>query len=312
MELREIRYFLAVADELHFGRAAARLHISQPPLTQHIKKLEADLGVRLFDRNRRTVKLTASGQAMLDEARRIVGDIEGMRRIVQRTELGETGLLRAGFMSSAPFAKARELYTCLARDMRGISVTWHGLTTSEQVRALQLHQIDLGFIHLPGEHPGLKVQTVVDDRLVLAVHASHPLAGRNSAPLKAFSADGFILPPRASAPGLYDLIIATCNAAGFSPAIPHRARDMLAMISLVSIGSGVSIVPRWLTGAGFPDVCFLDIAGRVPQVQLALAWNPENKSPVLQRALTAFQVLLARPKKKAPSKRASARKRAVA
>lgn len=293
MELRELRYFLAVADELHFGRAAARLHISQPPLTQHIKKLEADLGVRLFDRNKRSVRLTAAGAAMLDEARRIVDDLEGMRRIVQRTELGETGLLRAGFMSSAPFAKARQLYTCLARELRGISVTWHGLTTSEQVRALQLHQIDLGFLHLPAECPGLMVHPVADDRLVLAVHASHPLASRKSAPLKAFAGDGFILPPRASAPGLYDLIIATCNAAGFSPAIPHRARDMLAMISLVSIGSGVSVVPRWLTSAGFPDVCFLDITGRVPHVQLALAWNPDNRSPVLRRALAAFQALLA-------------------
>lgn len=293
MEFREIRYFLAVAEELHFGRAAARLNISQPPLTQHIKKLEADLGVRLFDRNRRTVKLTESGKAMVDEARRILGDIDGIRRIVQRTGLGETGMIRAGFMSSAPFAKARELYTCLARELRGISVTWHGLTTSEQIRALQLQQIDVGFVHLPAEHPGLKVHPIVGGRLVIAVHASHPMAARASAPLKAFSTDGFILPPRESAPGFYDLIIATCNGAGFSPAIPHHARDMLAMISLVSIGSGVSVVPRWLTSAGFPDVRFLEIAGRVPQVQLALAWNPLNKSAALKRALTAFQVLLA-------------------
>lgn len=293
MELRGLRYFLAVAQELHFGRAALRLHISQPPLTQHIKKLEADLGAQLFERTKRSVKLTAAGTALLHEAQRVLGDVEGLRRVVRVAQSGETGLLRAGFMSSAPFARARELYACLARDLPGVSVIWHGLTTSEQIRALQAMQIDLGFLHLPADTQGLKVLPVVKDRLVLAVHVSHPQAARKSAPLRLFREDGFILPPRESAPGLHDLIVATCAAAGFSPQIPHRARDMLAMISLVSIGSGVSIVPRWLTAAGFPDVRYLQIQGRIPMVELALAWNPANASPVLARALPALEATLA-------------------
>lgn len=293
MELRGLRYFLAVAQELHFGRAAARLHISQPPLTQHIKKLEADLGVLLFERTRRSVTLTPAGTALLHEARRLIGDVEGLRRVVRIAESGETGLLRAGFMSSAPFARARELYKCLARDLPGVTVIWHGLTTSEQSHALRSMQIDLGFLHLPSDTSDLQILPVVSDRLVLAVHGSHPLAGRRSAPLALFHDDGFILPPRESAPGLHDRIIATCSAAGFSPSIPHRARDMLAMISLVSIGSGVSIVPRWLTASGFPDVHYLDIEGDAPVVELVLAWNPRNTSPVLARALTALHAMLA-------------------
>jgi DNA-binding transcriptional LysR family regulator len=296
MELRGLRYFLAVAQELHFGRAALRLHISQPPLTQHIKKLEADLGVLLFDRTKRSVKLTAAGAALLVEAQRVLVDVEGLRRVVRVAESGETGLLRAGFMSSAPFARARELYACLARDLPGVSVTWHGLTTSEQVHALRAGQIDLGFLHLPADTSGLEALTVVRDRLVIAVHASHPQAGRSAAPLRLFRDDGFILPPRESAPGLHDLIVGTCTSAGFSPAIPHRARDMLAMISLVSIGSGVSIVPRWLTAAGFPDVRFLRIQGPSPMVELALAWNPDNPSPVLARALRPMRAMLAGPR----------------
>ncbi len=292
MELRGLRYFLAVAQELHFGRAAARLHISQPPLTQHIKKLEADLGVLLFDRSKRAIKLTVAGTALLHEAQRVIGDVEGLRRVVRVAQSGETGLLRAGFMSSAPFARARELYACLARDLPGVSVVWHGLTTSEQIRALHAGQIDLGFLHLPADTSGLEVLPVVRDRLVLAVHVSHPQAGRSSAPLRLFSDDGFILPPRESAPGLHDLIVATCTAAGFSPSIPHRARDMLAMISLVSIGSGVSIVPRWLTATGFPDVRYLQIEGPAPTVELALAWSRDNDSPVLGRALQAMRTML--------------------
>lgn len=289
MELRGLRYFLAVAQELHFGRAAARLHISQPPLTQHIKKLETDLGVLLFERTKRSVKLTAAGAALLHEARRVLGDVEGLRHVVHVAQSGETGLLRAGFMSSAPFARARELYKCLARDLPGVSVTWHGLTTSEQIRALRQGQIDLGFLHLPADTAGLEVAPVVRDRLVLAVHVSHPQGHRASASLSTFKHDGFILPPRESAPGLHDLIVATCSAAGFSPEIPHRARDMLAMISLVSIGAGVSIVPRWLDATGFPDVRCLRIRGPSPIVELVLAWNPENPSPVLKRALSTLR-----------------------
>jgi len=289
MEIRDLRYFLAVADELHFGRAAAKLHISQPPLTQHIKKLEADLDVRLFDRNKRSVKLTNAGVALVDEARRLVNDAESLKRLVQNSESGDTGLLRAGFMSAAPLANAREFFICLTQELPGISVAWHGLTTSEQIQALHLKQIDLGFVHLPADCAGLKVLPIVSDQLVIAVYKSHPLANRKTAELKNFSQDRFILPPRSSAPGLYDLMIATCNAAGFSPIIPHRARDMISMVSLVSVGSGVSIVPRWLAGAGFPDVRFLTITGRVPTVQLALAWNPGNTSSVLQRALIALQ-----------------------
>ncbi|MFT3805080.1 MAG: LysR substrate-binding domain-containing protein [Burkholderiaceae bacterium] len=291
MDLRGLRYFLAVAQELHFGRAAARLHISQPPLTQHVKKLEADLGVLLFDRNKRSVRLTAAGEALMLEARRLLGDVEGLRRVVRIAQSGETGLLRAGFMSSAPFARARELYACLAQRLPGVSVIWHGLTSSEQAHALRMQQIDLAFLHLPADTDGLRVVPIVRDQLVMAVHASHPMAGRRQARLEAFRDDGFILPPRESAPGLHDLIVATCLQAGFSPSIPHRARDMLAMISLVSIGAGVSIVPRWLTAAGFPDVRFLRLHAS-PTVELALAWNPDNRSPVLARALVALQGML--------------------
>lgn len=288
MELRALRYFVAVAQELHFGRAAARLHISQPPLTEHIRRLETELGARLFDRTSRSVRLTPAGAALLPEARRLLGDVESLRRTVRITQAGDTGIIRCGFMSSAPFARAREIYQCVVRDLPGVAVNWQGLTSSEQIHALRQGQLDLGFIHLPAATEGLEVRTVVRDRLVIAVHATHPLSARRRVALGRFRDDGFILPPRESAPGLHDLIVATCSAAGFSPEIPHRARDMLAMISLVSIGSGVSIVPRWLSASGFPEVRYLSITGPTPIVELAMAWNPGNRSPVLRRALAAI------------------------
>jgi len=295
MDLRGLRYFMVLAQELHFGRAAIRLNISQPPLTQHIKKLEADLGALLFERNNRTVRLTVAGTALLHETRRVIGDIDGLRRVVREAQSGEMGLLRAGFMSSAPFARSQELYGCLARDLPGVSVTWYGLTTSEQIRALRNFQIDLGFLHLPADIRGLTLLPVISDKMVLAVHVSHRFANRQRAQLSLFCDDGFILPPRENAPGLHDLIVSTCQAAGFSPEIPHRARDMLAMIGLVSMGTGVAMVPRWLTASGFPDVRYLQISEPCPTVQLVLAWNPENKSPVLRRSLDALERALTRP-----------------
>lgn len=300
MELRGLRYFLAVAEELHFGRAAARLHISQPPLTQHIKKLESDLGVLLFDRNKHSVRLTSAGSALLHEARRVLGDVDGLRRVVHVAQSGETGVLRVGFMNSAPFAKARDLYGCLARDLPGVSVAWHGLTTAQQISALRNDQIDLAMLHLPADTEGFALLPVVRDRLVVAVHASHPQAHRTSVSLSVFRHDGFILPPRENAPGLHDLIVSTCLDAGFSPDIPHRARDMMAMIALVSIGSGVSVVPRWLTSTGFPEVRYLGIRGPSPMVELALAWRPDNPSPVMERALAAIRQTLARPRPHRP------------
>lgn len=291
MEFRELRYFLAVAEELHFGRAARRLHISQPPLTHHIQKLEADLGVRLFDRSPRSVSLTAAGAAMVEEARKIVGDIDELRGAVQRARHGKIGLLRAGFMSSIPFARGPSLFDWLTHDLTDVTVTWHGLRTSEQINALRAMQIDIGFIHLPADHRGLTVRPIAVGRFVLAVHRSHPLAGRRRASLKSFRDDGFVLPPRDISPGLYDLLIGACTSAGFSPVVRHRAREFLAILSLVSIGSGVALVPGWLREAGFPGVSFIELTDDVPMAQLAIVWHPENPSPTLARALEALERL---------------------
>jgi len=285
MELRGLRYFLAVAQELHFGRAAARLHISQPPLTEHIKRLEAELGVQLFQRTKRSVKITPAGTALLLEAQRVLGDIESMQQVVRLADHGMNGILRAGFMSSATYAGIGSVSKHLMRHLPDMSITWHGMTTSEQVLALQSMQIDLGFLHLPCDARGLQVRPITRDVLVVVLHASHPLARHRTISLIDLRDDDFVLPPRASAPGLHDLITSTCRDAGFSPLIRHRARDLLSIISLISVGSGVSLVPRWLSNTRFPNIGFRPLRQNAPIVEFSVAWNPENPSPVLRRTI---------------------------
>ena len=285
MNLRSLRCFLAVAEELHFGRAAKRLNISQPPLTQHIKSLERDLGARLFDRTKRSVQITEAGAALLDEARLLIARADGLRHVVQRADKGRSGTLRAGFITSAVFTKTRLFYATMSRGVPGATVMWQEMNSSEQVDALREGKIDIGFLHTPSEHRDLEARVIVREPMVVAVPDTHRLAGRRYAPLSEFGDDDFVLPLRHMSPAFYDRIIAACSAAGISPAIPHQPRHLLTMLSMVSMGAGISLVPVSLANAGFPSVSFIKIRGPAPVTEVSVLWSPENRSPVLARAL---------------------------
>lgn len=285
MNLRSLRCFLALAEELHFGRAAKRLNISQPPLTQHIKSLELELGALLFNRTKRSVQITEAGTALLDEARLLLAQADGLRHIVQRAETGRIGSLRAGFITSAIFTKTRLLYSKISSGVPGAMVMWQEMNSSEQVAALREGKIDIGFLHTPSEHHGLEARVIVRDPMVVAVPDTHRLAGRRSAPLSEFGNDDFVLPLRHMSPAFYDRIIAACSAAGISPAVPHQPRHLLTILSLVSMGAGISLVPGSLVSAAFPNVAFIKIRGTPPVTEVSVLWNPANPSPVLRRAL---------------------------
>lgn len=290
MHLRSLSCFVAVAEELHFGRAAKRLNISQPPLTQHIKKLEAELGALLFHRTKRSVHITEAGMALLDEARRVIAQSEGMRHMVQRAVKGQSGYLRVGFITSSVFTKARRLYEKLSRGVPGITVVWQEMSSSEQISSLREGKIDMGFIHTPADHEGLAARVIIRDPLVVVVPDSHRLAGRRTVSLSELADDDFVLPLRHMSPSRYDRIIAACSAAGINPAIPHQPRHLLTILGLVSMGAGVSLVPSTLTTAGFPSVAFLKIQGKAPIAEVSVLWNPDNRSPVLARALAALRL----------------------
>ncbi|WP_421997409.1 LysR substrate-binding domain-containing protein [Reyranella sp.] len=290
MNLRSLRCFIAVAEELHFGRAARRLNLSQPPLTQHIKALEAELGASLFQRTKRSVRITDAGAALLDEARRLIAEADGLRHLVRRADEGGSSYLRAGFITSSVFTAARRIFARLSRGVPGITVMWQEMSSSEQIEALHKEKIDIAFLHVPDQHDGLTARLIVREPMVMAVPEAHRLSGRRSATLEQFAADDFVLPLRHMSPIFHDSIIAACREAGISPVIPpHEPRNLLTVLSLVSVGAGVSVVPATLAASGFPGVTFLAIRGTRLVSEVSALWKPDNRSPGLARALAALR-----------------------
>lgn len=290
MNLRSLRCFVAVAEELNFSRAASRLNMSQPPLTQHIKSLEHQLGATLFYRTKRSVRISEVGAALLDEARRLLAQADGLPHLVQRAKTERCGYLRAGFVASAIFTKVRSLYTKLSSDVPGVLTLWQEMNSAEQIDALRSGKLDIAFVYLPADYDDLEVRTVARDPIVVTVPERHRFAKRRKVRLEELRNDDFVLPLRHLSPRFYDRVISACQEAGISPTILHQPRHMLSILSLVSMGAGVSFLPRSLASAGFPGVTFLDIVGKAPNIELAVLWNPKSHSPALDSALKRLRL----------------------
>ncbi|MGO4280804.1 DNA-binding transcriptional regulator, LysR family [Cupriavidus sp. OV038] len=285
MEIRDLRMFMALAEELHFGRAAERLRISQPPLTKHIQQLEEQLGVMLFDRNKRSVRLTPAGAALVQEARRILNQAEVALQVVRRAQQGETGTLRIGFVAAVVYIGIEALFARLHRELAGVETVWEEMGSSEQVEALRKDRIDLGFAQVPMGVGEMAAHLVASVPLAAALPATHRLAGRAKIDVAALADEPFIVIPRESAPGYFDLTAATCLAGGFSPNFRHYAKHLLSVISLVALGRGVALVPRTLGTAAVPGVVLKPLTGAPAHAQYSAIWHPGNPSPVLARAV---------------------------
>jgi len=249
MDLRHLRYFVAVAEEGHITRAAGRLGIQQPPLSQQIQGLERELEVQLLRRLPRGVELTAAGEALLAEARTILGRVEEARLAVKRAARGETGRVGIGFTSSASF------HPLVPRAIRAfrerhplVAVSLEESGTGELVEAIRVGRIDAAFVRSPiAAAAEIAVHSLLAEDMVAVLPAGHPLAGAPDAPplaLDQLAAETFILYRRPLGPGLYDAIIAACQRAGFNPQIGQEAPRMLATLSLVAAGLGATVVPE--------------------------------------------------------------------
>jgi DNA-binding transcriptional LysR family regulator len=266
MELRHLRYFVAVAEEGHVTRAAERLGIQQPPLSQQIRALEAELEVQLFRRKPRGVELTQAGEALLAEARVILDRVEHAISAARRTARGEAGRIGLGFTSSASF------HPFVPRVIRAFRET-HPLValsleeggTAELVEGLSAERIDAAFVRSPiGPAAELIVHSVLEEEMVAALPAGHRLAVKATAsrlPLAELAADTFILYRRPLGPGLYDAIIAACQHAGYSPQIGQEAPRMLSTLSLVAAGLGVTLIPASMQGLRVNGVAYRRLDG---------------------------------------------------
>ncbi len=271
MELRHLRYFRMVATELHFGRAAEKLHIAQPPLSQQIKQLEIELGFELFTRTKRSVALTPAGEVFLVEVDNILKNLDRAIDIGRKTSRGELGQISIGFVGSATYNILPLMLQRFRDGYPHVQIELHELTTDRQLIWLREGKIDIGLIRPPIVDLDVSVEIIFEESLIVALPATHQLASVESVDLSALATAPFILFPRQLAPGLYDPIITICRAAGFSPMVVQECIQIQTIISLVSANMGVSIVPESTQDIQRQGVAYKPILDNTPPVSLALA-----------------------------------------
>jgi len=292
MELRHLHYFIAVAEELHFSRAAERLHIAQPPLSQQIRDLEAELGVTLFERTKRRVELTAPGQVFLEKVRQAIQHIEQAVEAAQRASRGEIGRLSIGFNSSATYSVLPTLLRKFRESCPEVELDLHELTTHQQLVRLNQHQIDAGILYLPIEGEALNVVSVLKEMMVVAMPETHPLAALSQVSIRALSRELFIIPPHRLGGGLYRQIMQFFQQTTFSPTIVQEATQLQTIISLVAGGVGVALVPASLQNLQRAGVVYRYLQEQTPEVEIAVAWRQHDGSPVLQKFIDSVREMV--------------------
>lgn len=282
MELRHLRYFVAVAEELSFTRAARRLHIAQPPLSQQVRALEEELGARLLERTHHHVELTATGRQFLVDARAILAKTEEAVQKAQRTATGEEGTLHLGFVTSA---MDEDTVPRLLREFQNrypaVALRLEQLSSVEQVQALLGKAIDAGFIRPPVDEPRLALHTITRESLLLALPAGHPLAQRARVQLRSLGTEPWVIVSRDMAAGLNQKTVELCERAGFKPNVVMEVGEIQTIVGLVAAGFGVSLVPAVLTRLHRRGVVYVPLASPHATVEVCLAYLRDSTSPVL-------------------------------
>ena len=289
---RLLNQFIAVAEELHFGRAAGRLHMAQPPLSLAIKHLEAQLGVTLFARNRHEVRLTAAGQVFLIEAKRLLQ--QGQRAVdaTRRASEGSAGQVTLGFVGSVSYELLPRILHAFRDRHPNIHVDLRELISIDQIKSLRNNEIDLGLVRLPlGNAADFTLQTVATERFVAVLPASHPLAHHASLTLRQLQHEHFMVFPPDRIPSLHAKFMFACAQAGFSPSVTMEAWQMSSMVSLVAAGMGVALLPAQVQCIPHPGVVCkgLDDVSEHLELEIAVASRPDEKAA----GVTAMRSVLA-------------------
>jgi DNA-binding transcriptional LysR family regulator len=288
VEIRQLRYFVAVAQTRHFGQAAERLHMAQSPLSQAIRQLESQVGTALFVRTTRRVDLTPAGEAFLRDALRILESVEAAQARVRLIGEGSTGLLRVGATGLAAFRHLPQLARIAARELPGLVLRFlPDLLTPAQELALDEDRIDLAVLRPPLRRPGLMSRLIARERLVLAVPRGHHLVGEEPVALAELRDEDFVVY------GTRDSVVDTavtqaCLAAGFLPRRAHEVAETSIMLTLVAAGLGVALLPESVLALRVDGVRYVPVADDV-HIDLSLAWRSDNNSPALARLVEALE-----------------------
>jgi DNA-binding transcriptional LysR family regulator len=281
MELRKLRYFVVLAEELHFGRAARRLHITQPPLSTAIQALEEELGVRLFERTPRRVALTHAGHTFREHAQSLLARAAEAVELTRAADRGEIGRLGVGFMSATIYTLLPAVLRDFALSHPAVKLELHELTIPQQMAALRKGDIDVGFVRPPIDDAELDSQLLLREPLVVALPRGHRLARLRRIPGRRLADESFVMFQRAPGLVLHDLVLGFCLHIGFTPRVAQEAAQSHAVAGLVSAGIGVALVPASTQGARLRGVEYRALAEKSPPAVTALAWRRDDASPVV-------------------------------
>ncbi|WP_339408534.1 LysR family transcriptional regulator [Pseudomonas helleri] len=288
--IRHLWLFLAVAEEQNFGRAAKRLGMSQPPLSEQIQVLEHALKVKLFDRSRRGATLTPVGAAILPAVRKFAEQLERLELAVEEAVAGQTGMLTIGAISTAMFDVLPGLIEQLKHAYPQLTVSVREIDSVEAVPALESGDIDLAFARLDGDlgHT-IRSLPLLEDRLMVALPGDHPLASHTRISLASLANEPLVMFSRKVSPVYFDNLIATCRASGFSPRVLHEVRSVASQIAFVSYGQGIALVPAALKKLAPDNVVFRPLSQKLNVVTTAVAWNAERSNPLVEEVVARFR-----------------------
>jgi DNA-binding transcriptional LysR family regulator len=311
MDLRQLRYFAVLADELHFRRAAERLHITQAPLSLAIQALERELGSQLFLRTRRRVELTETGEALRADARAILDRVERSRETIRDLAGGKTGHLRIGFTPASsllPFFP--RLISAFHNSHPHVRVVLQEHSSTDQLAALRVHEIDVGIVRNPPRRQASDVSfaKLLTDPLVVAIHRGHRLGHRTRIKVADLRDEAFIFYPRGAGVGIYEQVIALCATRGFAPDIVQEAKESSTLIGLAATGLGVAIVPSGLRHIDVPNILFKPLADpdAITEIHLASRAGEENARVADFRRLAQTVLAGSRGKPKSKSRGSTA------
>lgn len=292
MEIRQLRYFVAVAEEMHFNRAAERLHIAQPALSQQIQRLERDLRTTLFARTTRSVELTETGKVLLVAARRVIMETEHALSSVEQAVEGKTGILRVGFVGSAALNLIPRIVPQMRQMHPGMELELHELTTEQQLGSLESGNLDVGIVRDVESLPQIVAHELTREPLIVALPEDHPLAGKPSLALTDLSEAGFVVFPRQRVSRLYDVISALCLQAGFRMRVAQEAVQFPTILGLVAAKTGIAVVPQGMQALQLPGLRYVPLADESATSTISLIVTAARAgTPLIGRfidAATAF------------------------
>ncbi|GGP47155.1 LysR family transcriptional regulator [Streptomyces sindenensis] len=296
MELRHLNAFLAVAEELHFGRAAKRLQMAQPPLSQQIRQLERELGVQLFHRNTRSVRLTSAGESFLEPVRTVLDDLDTAVRAARSAGTGEYGRVTIGFAGASSHETLPRLTRAVRAAHPGLELVMTGQTyANTALSRVADGSLDLGFVRLPVTRPGVAHRVIDEEELVCALPSDHPLARRETVPLDVLAGEPFVSFPANSGSTVRDAMTEACEGAGFTPRIVQEAPDSYTILALVAAGVGVTLTVTSVQHIQQNGLVYRPLAGPTVRLRAALAWRADNPSAALRAVLAVAEEALPTP-----------------